>query len=139
MALCQSTVRSTLNASFIRWRDHFDKSPLLTSAKSDSFSVNGITVAATSNPDVLSFSVATELPIWLENLPTSLKLAADIQQDHPGIKVLFEDDQANDGLFIRFVHELFVNGLEDINVLFNAIEQALRGALADFCEQHANL
>lgn len=128
-----------MNASFIRWRDHFAANPLFLSTQQDGFSVNGVSVVATSNPDVLSFSVATELPIWLENLPTSLKLAADIQQDHLGIKVLFEDDQANDGLFIRFVHELFVTGLEDINVLFNAIEQALRGALADFCEQHANL
>ena len=128
-----------MTKSLNRWRDHFAKSPQLTSANSDSFSVNGITVAATSNPDVLSFSFATELPIWLENLPTSLKLAADIQLEHPGIKVLYEDDPANDGLFIRFVHELFVTGMEDINVVFNAIERVLRCSFDDFCEQHFNL
>ena len=128
-----------MNEPLLRWRDHFAKSPMLTSAKSDSFSVNGITVAATSNPDVLSFSFVTELPIWLENLPTSLKLAADIQMDHPGVKVLYEDDPANDGLFIRFVHELYVTGIEEINVVFNAIMQALRGAFDDFCNHHSNL
>ena len=128
-----------MNEPLLRWRDHFATSPMLTSAKSDSFSVNGITVAATSNPDVLSFSFVTELPIWLENLPTSLKLAADIQMDHPGVKVLYEDDPANDGLFIRFVHELYVTGIEEINVVFNAIMQALRGAFDDFCNHHSNL
>lgn len=128
-----------MNEPLLRWRDHFAKSPMLTSAKSDSFSVNGITVAATSNPDVLSFSFVTELPIWLENLPTSLKLAADTQRDHPGVKVLYEDDPANDGLFIKFVHEQFVTGMEEINVVFAVIEQVLRRAFDDFCEHQSSL
>ena len=123
----------------MRWRDHFAANPLFLSTQQDGFSVNGVSVAATSNPDVLSFSFVTELPIWLENLSTSLQLAADIQMDHPGIKVLYEDDPVNDGLVIRFVHELYVTGIEEINVVFNAIEQALQGALTDFCEQHSNL
>ena len=128
-----------MNEPLLRWRDHFAKSRMLTSAKSDSFSVNGITVAATSNPDVLSFSFVTELPIWLENLPTSLKLAADIQMNHPGVKVLYEDDPANDGLFIKFVHEQFVTGMEEINVVFAVIEQVLRRAFDDFCEHQSSL
>ena len=59
--------------------------------------------------------------------------------DHPGIKVLYEDDPVNDGLVIRFVHELYVTGIEEINVVFNAIVQALQGAFDDFCNHHSNL
>ncbi len=128
-----------MSESLVRWRDHFATSPLLTSAKADSFSVNGITVSATSNPDVLACSFVTELPIWLENLPTSLKLAADLQRNHPGVKVLYEDDTANDGLFIKFVHELLVTGNEDADAVFSALAQSLRRAFDDFTEHHAPL
>ncbi len=96
-------------------------------------------MAATPNPDVLSFSLATDLPLWLENLPTSLKLAADIQHDYLGIKVLYQDDPVNDGITIRFAHEVLVTGLEDISSTFIAIEHRLRRAFNDFCIQHAEV
>ena len=96
-------------------------------------------MAATSNPDVLSFSVATELPIWLENLPTSLNLAAEIQRDNPGIKVLYEDDPENDGLIIRFVHEAYMTGMEDITPMFAAVHMRLSRALEAFVDVHSEL
>jgi hypothetical protein len=96
-------------------------------------------VTATSNPDVLYFSVATELPIWLENLPTSLNLAADIQRDYPGIKVLYEDDPENDGLVIRFVHEAYITGMEDIAPMFAAVHIRLSRAFEYFLDVQAEL
>lgn len=128
-----------MNASFIRWRDHFAANPLFLSTQQDGFSVNGVSVATTSNPDVLSFSVATELPIWLENLPTSLNLAAEIQRDYPGIKVLYEDDPENDGLIIRFVHEAYITGMEDITPMFAAVHMRLSRALEAFVDVHSEL
>lgn len=128
-----------MSASFSRWRDHFAANPLFLSTQQDGFSVNGVSVAATSNPDVLAFSVTTELPVWLENLPTSLKLAADIQFKYSGIKVLYVDDPVNDGLYIKFVHECYLTGMEDISPAFIAIAHTLRRAFNDFCEQHSSL
>lgn len=128
-----------MSESLLRWRDHFAKNPLLLSANSDSFSVNGITVAATSNPDVLAFSVTTELPPWLDNLQTSNQLASDLQREHPGIKVLYEDDPVKYGLYIKLLHECYLTGMEDIDVVFNAIRQALRSALIAFTEKYTEL
>ena len=128
-----------MNASFIRWRDHFAANLPFLSTQQDGFSVNGVSVAATSNPDVLTFSVATELPIWLENLPTSLNLAAEIQRDCPGIKVLYEDDPENDGLIIRFAHEAYMTGMEDITPMFAAVHVRLSRALDSFVNVHSEL
>jgi len=128
-----------MNASFIRWRDHFAANPPFLLTQQDGFSVNGVSVATTSNPDVLSFSVATELPIWLENLPTSLSLAAEIQRDFQGIKVLYEDDPENDGLIIRFVHEAYMTGMEDITPMFAAVHMRLSRALEAFVNVHSEL
>ena len=128
-----------MNASFIRWRDHFAANPLFLSTQQDGFSVNGVSVAAKSNPDVLSFSVAAELPIWLENIPTSLSLAAEIQRDYPGIKVLYEDDPENDGLIIRFAHEAYMTGMEDITQMFAAVHVRLSRALDSFVNVHSEL
>ena len=128
-----------MNASFIRWRDHFAANPPFLLTQQVGFSVNGVSVAATSNPDVLSFSVAAELPIWLENLPTSLSLAAEIQRDCPGIKVLYEDDPENDGLIIRFVHEAYMTGMEDITPMFAAVHVRLSRALEAFVDVHSEL
>ena len=128
-----------MNALFIRWRDHFAANPPFLITQQDGFSVNGVSVATTSNLDVLSFSVATELPIWLENLPTSLNLAAEIQRDYPGIKVLYEDDPENDGLIIRFVHEAYMTGMEDITPMFAAVHVRLSRALEAFVDVHSEL
>lgn len=128
-----------MNASFIRWRDHFSANPLCLSPQQDGFSVNGVSVAATSNLDVLAFSVTTELPIWLKNLLTSLKLASELQREHLGVKVLYVDDPENDGLYIRLVHECYLTGIEDISLSFISIVHALRCAFNDFCEQHSSL
>ena len=128
-----------MNALYIRWRDHFAANPLFLSTQQDGFSVNGVTVAVTSNPDVLSCSVATELPIWLENLPTSLSLATDIQRDYPGIKVLYEDDPENDGLIIRFAHEAYMTGMEDITPMFAEVQLRLSRALEAFVNVHSEL
>ena len=128
-----------MNASFIRWRDHFAVNPLFLSTQQDGFSVNGVSVAMTSNPDVLSFSVAAELPIWLENLPTSLNLAAEIQRDYPGIKVLYEDDPENYGLIIRFAHEAYMTGMEDITPMFATVHVRLSRALEAFVNVHSEL
>ena len=128
-----------MNALLLRWCEklvgvlHFD------ATQTECFSFQGVTVAATSNPDVLSFSVATELPIWLENLPTSLSLAAEIQRDYPGIKVLYEDDPENDGLIIRFVHEAYITGMEDITQMFAAVHVRLSRALEAFVDVHSEL
>lgn len=128
-----------MSDSSLRWREHFATNPNLSSTNHDCFAIHGVLVAATPNPDVLSLSLATDLPIWLENLPTSLKLAADIQHDYPGIKVLYEDNPVNDGLTIRFVHEVLVTGLEDEASLFSAIRHRVRCAFLDFCNKHAEL
>ena len=128
-----------MNALFIRWRDHFAANPPFLITQQDGFSVNGVSVATTSNLDVLSFSVATELPIWLENLPTSLSLAAEIQRDFHGIKVLYEDDPENDGLIIRFVHEAYMTGMEDITPMFAAVHVRLSRALEAFVDVHSEL
>ncbi|MFM7189137.1 MAG: hypothetical protein ACKO14_15130 [Armatimonadota bacterium] len=128
-----------MNASFIRWRDQFAANPLFLSTQNDGFSVNGVSVAKTFNPDVLAFSISTELPIWLENLPTSLKLASELQREHMGVKVLYVDDPENDGLYIRLAHECYLTGMEDISLSFIAIVHALRCAFNDFCEQHTTM
>ncbi len=128
-----------MNALLLRWCDDFAANPLFLSTQQDGFSVSGVSVAMTSNPDVLSFSVATELPIWLENLPTSLNLAAEIQRDYPGIKVLYEDDPENDGLIIRFVHEAYMTGMEDITPMFAAVHMRLSRALEAFVDVHSEL
>ena len=128
-----------MSETFLRWRDHFATNPNLRSTKQDSFSIQDILVAATQNPDVLALSIATELPIWLENLPTSLALAADIQRDFPGIKVLYEDDPDNDGLIIRFVHEVFVTGMEDVSLMFVMVRDRLIGVHKRFILEHSEL
>ena len=121
------------------WRDHFATDHNLNSTQPDSFSLQGILVAVTSNPDVLALSIATVLPIWLENLPTSLALAADMQRDFPGIKVLYEDDPDNDGLIIRFVHEVFVTGMEDVSLMFLTVRDRLVGVHGRFLLEHSEL
>ena len=128
-----------MSETFLRWRDHFATNPNLTSTKQDSFSIQDILVTATPNPDVLALTIATELPIWLENLPTSLALAADIQRDFPGIKVLYEDDPDNDGLIIRFVHEVFVTGMEDVSLMFVMVRDRLIGVHKRFILEHSEL
>jgi len=128
-----------MSETFLRWRDHFATNPNLRSTKQDSFSIQDILVAATQNPDVLALSIATELPIWLENLPTSLALAADIQRDFPGIKVLYEDDPDNDGRIIRFVHEVFVTGMEDVSLMFVMVRDRLIGVHKRFILEHSEL
>jgi hypothetical protein len=121
------------------WRDHFATDHNLNSTQPDSFSLQGILVAVTSNPDVLALSIATVLPIWLENLPTSLALAAEMQRDFPGIKVLYEDDPDNDGLIIRFVHEVFVTGMEDVSLMFLTVRDRLVGVHGRFLLEHSEL
>ena len=128
-----------MSETFLRWRDHFATNPNLRSTKQDSFSIQDILVTATQNPDVLALSIATELPIWLENLPTSLALAADIQRDFPGIKVFYEDDPDNDGLIIRFVHEAFVTGLEDVSLMFATVRDRLIGVCDRFLLEHSEV
>ncbi len=128
-----------MNASFIRWRDHFAANPLFLSTQQDGFSVNGVSVVATSNPDVLALSVTTELPPWLDNLQTSNKLASDLQREHQGIKVLYEDDPVKYGLYIRLVHECYLTGMEDISPAFIAIVHQLRRAYDDFLENYGPL
>jgi hypothetical protein len=123
----------------LHWRDHFATDHNLNSTQPDSFSLQGILVAVTSNPDVLALSIATVLPIWLENLPTSLALAADMQRDFPGIKVLYEDDPDNDGLIIRFVHEVFVTGMEDVSLMFLTVRDRLVGVHGRFQLEHSEL
>jgi len=121
------------------WRDQFATDHNLNSTQPDSFSLQGILVAVTSNPDVLALSIATVLPIWLENLPTSLALAAEMQRDFPGIKVLYEDDPDNDGLIIRFVHEVFVTGMEDVSLMFLTVRDRLVGVHGRFLLEHSEL
>ena len=128
-----------MNALLLRWCEHLGGVLYLDATQTESFSVQGVTVAATSNTDVLTFSVATELPIWLENLPTSLNLAAEIQRDCPGIKVLYEDDPENDGLIIRFAHEAYMTGMEDITPMFAAVHVSLSRALEAFVDVHSEL
>ena len=128
-----------MNALLLRWCEHLGGVLYLDATQTESFSVQGVTVAATSNTDVLTFSVATELPIWLENLPTSLNLAADIQRDFQGIKVLYKDDPENDGLIIRFVHEAYMTGMEDITPMFAAVHVRLSRALKAFVDVHSEL
>lgn len=128
-----------MNALLLRWCEHLGGVLHLDETQTECFSVQGVMVAATSNPDVLSFSVATELPIWLENLPTSLNLAAEIQRDFQGIKVLYEDDPENDGLIIRFAHEAFMTGMEDITPMFAAVHMRLSRALEAFVDVHSEL
>ncbi len=128
-----------MSEMFLRWRDHFATNPNLRSTKHDGFSILGVLVTATPNPDVLALSVATDLPIWLENLPTSLALAADIQRDFPGIKVLYQDDPDNDGLIIRFVHEALVTGLEDVSLMFATVRDRLIGVRGRFLLEHSEL
>ena len=123
----------------LHWRDHFATDHNLNSTQPDSFSLQGILVAVTSNPDVLALSIATVLPIWLENLPTSLALAAEMQRDFPGIKVLYEDDPDNDGLIIRFVHEVFVTGMEDASLMFLTVRDRLVGVHGRFLLEHSEL
>lgn len=139
MALCKDPVGCTVNALLLHWCDHLEGVLHLDATQTERFSVQGVMVAATSNPDVLSFSIATELPIWLENLPTSLSLAADIQRDGPGIKVLYEDDPENDGLIIRFAHEAYITGMEDITPMFAAVHLRLSRALEAFVDVHSEL
>ena len=128
-----------MNALLLRWCEHLGGVLYLDATQTESFSVQGVTVAATSNTDVLTFSVATELPIWLENLPTSLNLAADIQRDFQGIKVLYKDDPENDGLIIRFAHEAYITGMEDITQMFAAVHVRLSRALDSFVNVHSEL
>lgn len=128
-----------MNALLLRWCEKFGGVLHLDVTKTEYFSFRGVSVAATFNPDVLSFSVATDLPIWLENLPTSLNLAAEIQRDYPGIKVLYEDDPENDGLIIRFVHEAYMTGMEDITPMFAAVYVRLSRALEAFVDVHSEL
>lgn len=128
-----------MSASFIRWRDHFATKQLFQSTQQVGFSVNGVSVVATSNPDDLAFSVTTELPPWLDNLQTSNKLASDLQREHPGIKVLYDDDPVKYGLYIRIVHECYLTGMEDISPAFIAIVHQLRRAYDDFLEHYAPL
>ena len=128
-----------MNALLLRWCEHLGGVLYLDATQTESFSVQGVTVAATSNTDVLTFSVATELPIWLENLPTSLNLAADIQRDFQGIKVLYKDDPENDGLIIRFAHEAYMTGMEDITPMFAAVHVRLSRALEAFVDVHSEL
>ncbi len=128
-----------MNALLLRWCEHLGGVLYLDATQTESFSVQGVTVAATSNTDVLSFSVATELPIWLENLPTSLNLATDIQRDFQGIKVLYKDDPENDGLIIRFAHEAYMTGMEDITPMFVAVHVRLSRALDSFVNVHSEL
>ena len=128
-----------MNALLLRWCEHLGGVLYLDATQTESFSVQGVTVAATSNTDVLTFSVATELPIWLENLPTSLNLAADIQRDFQGIKVLYKDDPENDGLIIRFAHEAYMTGMEDITPMFVAVHVRLSRALDSFVNVHSEL
>ena len=128
-----------MNALLLHWYDHLEGVLHLDATQPERFSVQGVMVAATSNPDVLSFSVAAELPIWLENLPTSLNLAAEIQRDFQGIKVLYEDDPENDGLIIRFAHEAYITGMEDITPKFAAVHLRLSRALEDFVDVHSEL
>ncbi|MFZ4780753.1 MAG: hypothetical protein ACOYLC_00430 [Armatimonadaceae bacterium] len=128
-----------MNALILRWCENLGSVLHLNATHTECFSIQGVMVTATSNPDVLSFSVATELPIWLENLPTSLNLAADIQRDYPGIKVLYEDDPENDGLVIRFVHEAYITGMEDIAPMFAAVHMRLSRAFEYFLAVQAKL
>ena len=128
-----------MNTLLLRWCEKLGGVLHLDATQTECFSFQGVTVAATSNPDVLSFSVATELPIWLENLPTSLSLAAEIQRDYPGIKVLYEDDPENDGLIIRFVHEAYMTGMEDITPMFASVHVRLSRALEAFVDVHSEL
>ena len=128
-----------MNTLLLRWCEKLSGVLHLDATKTECFSVQGVMVATTSNPDVLSFSVATELPIWLENLPTSLSLAADIQRDFQGIKVLYEDDPENDGLIIRFAHEAYITGMEDITPMFAAVHVRLSRALDSFVNVHSEL
>ena len=128
-----------MNALLLRWCEKLVGVLHLDATQTECFSFQGVTVAATSNPDVLSFSVATELPIWLENLPTSLNLAAEIQRDYPGIKVLYEDDPENDGLIIRFAHEAYMTGMEDITPMFAEVHMRLSRALEAFVDVHSEL
>lgn len=86
---------------FLRWRTHFATNPNLWSTNLDSFSIKGVLVIGTPNPAVLTLSLAIDLPVWLENLPTSLALASDIQRNYPGIKVLYQNVPDSDGLIIR--------------------------------------
>ena len=128
-----------MNTLLLRWCEKLGGVLHLDATQTEGFSFRGVSVAATSNPDVLSFSVATELPIWLENLPTSLSLAAEIQRDYPGIKVLYEDDPENDGLIIRFAHEAYMTGMEDITPMFAAVHVWLSRALEAFVNVHSEL
>ena len=123
----------------LHWRDHFATDHNLNSTQPDSFSLQGVLVTVTSNPDVLALSTATVLPIWLENLPTSLALAAEMQRDFPGIKVLYEDDPDNDGLIIRFVHEVFVTGMEDVSLMFLTVRDRLVGVHGRVQLEHSEL
>ena len=128
-----------MNTLLLRWCEKLGGVLHLDATKTEGFSFRGVSVAATSNPDVLSFSVATELPIWLENLPTSLNLAAEIQRDYPGIKVRYEDAPENDGLIIRFAHEAYITGMEDITPMFAAVHVRLSRALEAFVDVHSEL
>lgn len=128
-----------MNALIRRWCESLESVLHLNATHTECFFIQGVMVTATSVPDVLSFSIATELPIWLENLPTSLNLAADIQRDYPGIKVLYEDDPENDGLVIRFVHEAYITGMEDIASMFAAVHMRLSRAFEYFLDVQADL
>jgi len=123
----------------LHWRDRLATDHNLNSTQPDSFSLQGVLVTVTLNPDVLAISTATELPMWLENLPTSLALAADMQREFPGIKVLYEDDPDNDGLIIRFVHEVFVTGMEDVSLMFVMVRDRLIGVHKRFILEHSEL
>lgn len=128
-----------MNDVLLHWRDRLATDHNLNSTQPDSFSLQGVLVTVTLNPDVLAISTATELPMWLENLPTSLALAADMQREFPGIKVLYEDDPDNDGLIIRFVHEVFVTGMEDVSLMFVMVRDRLIGVHKRFILEHSEL